>query len=309
MPDAATRSSPIGRLLRDFQRRRPIRAGSLIVTIYGDAIAPRGGSLWLGSLLEMMAAFDVEPGLVRTAMSRLVTEGWFERRRCGRKSFYRLSPRGAADFADATRLIYHMGPIGWLGGMEVAVLLAEDARRRAAARDQLARHGWGQAAPNVMLRPVLAGGSVGPAARVGPGDGDAVVMRSRLDPDDGGAARRLAGACWQLDSVKDGYQRFIDAFAPFEDGRGGRADWSDGMAFQLRILLIHEFRRVILRDPLLPPAMLPADWQGDRARALCRQLYRRTRAGAERWLDAHAVDEAGPLPPAGAGLADRFERP
>ena len=59
-------------LLTSFERRRPMRAGSLIVTIYGDAIVPRGGSLWLGSLLDMMAGFGVDPGLVRTAVSRLV---------------------------------------------------------------------------------------------------------------------------------------------------------------------------------------------------------------------------------------------
>ena len=33
------------------------RAKSLIITVYGDAVLPHGGSLWLGSLIELMGLF------------------------------------------------------------------------------------------------------------------------------------------------------------------------------------------------------------------------------------------------------------
>ena len=62
-------------ILGGFEKRRPLRAGSLIVTVFGDAIVPRGGSLWLGALLDIMALFGSEAGLVRTALSRLVQDG------------------------------------------------------------------------------------------------------------------------------------------------------------------------------------------------------------------------------------------
>src|SRR5262249_25456852 len=51
MPLAAALSA----LLDRFRASRPVRAWSLIVTLYGDAIVPRGGSLWLGSLTDIMA--------------------------------------------------------------------------------------------------------------------------------------------------------------------------------------------------------------------------------------------------------------
>jgi phenylacetic acid degradation operon negative regulatory protein len=41
----------------------------------------------------------------------------------------------------------------------------------------------------------------------------------------------------------------------------------------VRTLLIHEYRRVLLRDPNLPEALLPAGWPGLQARALCESLY------------------------------------
>ncbi|MGA4495893.1 hypothetical protein ACPA0G_18185, partial [Vreelandella venusta] len=34
----------VATLIDGFQKRRPIRAGSLIITVYGDSIVPRGGT-------------------------------------------------------------------------------------------------------------------------------------------------------------------------------------------------------------------------------------------------------------------------
>ena len=79
------------------------RTASFIVTVWGDAVAPRGGSLWLGSLQAILDRFGCTPGQVRTAMSRLTEEGWLTRNRLGRNSFYRLGPRGEAVF-EAQRL-------------------------------------------------------------------------------------------------------------------------------------------------------------------------------------------------------------
>ena len=81
---------------------------------------------------------------------------------------------------------------------------------------------------------------------------------------------------------------------------------ADADAFTARILLIHHYRRVVLRDPLLPSALLPPDWPGRAARALCGEIYRALLPASERWLDSHASNESGLLPKAGAELARRF---
>jgi phenylacetic acid degradation operon negative regulatory protein len=73
-----------------------------------------------------------------------------------------------------------------------------------------------------------------------------------------------------------------------------------------RILLIHHYRRVVLRDPLLPAELLPKNWPGREARALCGEIYRTLLPASERWLDAHAIDENGVLPAAGEALRHRF---
>ena len=102
-------------LVRRFAESRPLRAGSFIVTVYGDAVVPRGGELALSSLIRVVEPFGISETLVRTAVSRLMQDGWLHGTRIGRRSFYRLTTSGAERFADATRRIYHGPPKPWGG--------------------------------------------------------------------------------------------------------------------------------------------------------------------------------------------------
>ena len=96
-------------------RERPQRTWSVVVTVLGDAVVPRGGSVWLATLLALFDAMGIDAGAVRTAMSRLVADGWTERRRVGRNSAYSLAERGRATFAAATARIYAAEPPPWDG--------------------------------------------------------------------------------------------------------------------------------------------------------------------------------------------------
>src|SRR5688572_9383886 len=109
-------------LLDRFHERTPIRAGSLIVTVFGDAVIPRGGVLSLSSLHEIMRAFRVSDTLVRTALSRLVSEGWFERWKVGRNSYYRLTVKGQEAFAQATQRIYAEPLQSWHSSFDLLLL-------------------------------------------------------------------------------------------------------------------------------------------------------------------------------------------
>ena len=99
-------SPAIASFVRKFHAHKPARIWSLIVTFYGDAVVPRGGSLWIGSLIDIMELFDIDAGHVRTAISRLSSDGWLSRVKRGRASYYRLSKRGEGVFLAATQRIY-----------------------------------------------------------------------------------------------------------------------------------------------------------------------------------------------------------
>lgn len=54
--------------------------------------------------------------------------------------------------------------------------------------------------------------------------------------------------------------------------------------------MIDAFRWATLRDPQLPAALLPADWPGHQARALCHELYRQLYMHTRRHLAATTQD-------------------
>src|SRR6266446_3149408 len=103
---------PLARIIEQL-KREPSRTGSIVITVFGDAIVPRGSSVWLGTLLEFFKTLDIDSGVVRTAMSRLAADGWLERNKVGRNSFYRLANRGRQTFDAATKHIYDPPPSVW----------------------------------------------------------------------------------------------------------------------------------------------------------------------------------------------------
>src|SRR5712671_5057704 len=283
---------PLARIVEQL-KREPSRTGSIVITVFGDAIVPRGGSVWLGTLLEFFKALDIDSSVVRTAMSRLTADGWFEREKVGRNSFYRLVQRERLTFDIATKHIYGAPASDWTGRFEL--LLIGNGGDRDAAREALKNAGFGSPLPGVWVAP---SGVPVPEEAAG-----AIRLEVSAEDDSG---RRLLSESWPLDRTADAYLKFMKTFEPLRGWIAGRKTLSDADAFTARILLIHHYRRVVLRDPLLPTALLPRDWPGRAARGLCREIYRGLLPASEQWLDRSASNENGPLPKAGRELARRF---
>jgi phenylacetic acid degradation operon negative regulatory protein len=285
---------PLARIV-DQLKREPSRTGSIVVTLFGDAIVPRGGSVWLGTLLAFFKTLDIDSGVVRTAMSRLAADGWLERNKVGRNSFYRLARKGRQTFDAATKHIYDPPPSGWTGRFEL--LLIGSSEDRDASREALKNAGFGSPLPGVWIAP---SGAPIPeeAAR-------AIRLEVSAEDDSG---RRLLSESWPLERTADAYLKFMKTFEPLRGWIGRREPIADIDAFTARILLIHHYRRVVLRDPLLPTALMPEDWPGGAARQLCGEIYRGLLPASEQWLDRNANNETGQLAKAGEGLARRFDK-
>ena len=283
---------PLDRIIEEL-KREPSRTGSIVITVFGDAIVPRGGSVWLGTLLEFFKALDIDGGVVRTAVSRLASDGWLERNRVGRNSFYRLAATGRHTFDIATRHIYDPPPQDWTGRFEL--LLIGNADDRDASREALRSAGFGSPLPGVW---------VAPSGVPIPDEASRAIRLEVSAEDDSG--RRLLADSWPLENIADAYLKFMKTFEPLRSWITRRAPLANGDAFTARILLIHHYRRVVLRDPLPPLALLPKDWPGRAARALCGEIYRAILPASEQWLDRNGGNEDGPLPKAGSELGNRF---
>ena len=193
------------RLVAHYRRQRPLRAGSLIVTLFGDSIMPRGGAIALGSLIRLAAPFGLNERLVRTAAARLAEQGWLETRRFGRQSEYRLSASGRERFVEATRRIYGE-PSPWSGRWTLIVLAGGAAAQRQRRRTELTFQGYGELAPGVFAHPVAKADDGAPA------DPGSLVFEAAFE--DPSAAARLVKRGWDLEELAAGYRRFARRFLP-----------------------------------------------------------------------------------------------
>ena len=284
------------------------RAPSLIVTLLGDFMAPHGGSFWMGSLIELMAPLGINERLVRTATFRLTKEGWLNSKQVGRKSYYTLTKSSVKSFEEAFRRVYTIPDAPWSGDWCLVFVNGADITQtlRDKLRAELFWLGFGMVSPNVFAHPTAEMPVVRDHLKsLGLVD-KATLMRARIDElNEEESTGQFIRKCWDIEKLSADYTTFLDRFRPLWRMLHEKPPSPD-LCFIIRLLVIHEYRRLTLRDPQLPTELLAPDWAGSAARILCRNLYRLVQAGAEEYLLAHTETADGPLPAAAPPYYRRF---
>ncbi|MEO1198232.1 MAG: PaaX family transcriptional regulator C-terminal domain-containing protein [Pseudomonadota bacterium] len=291
-------TDPIADLIHAFHARTPPRVWSLIVTIFGDLILPRGGVVGLTTLADLCALMEIGGSALRPAMSRLTADGLLVREKYGRNTFYRLSADADAEFRQASETIYASGPPNWDGTWTIALLTDADNGGRAATAKALTQFGFGQINAETRLKPGAADISDDLA---GAHVFSAQALRAHEDHD------RLIRTGWQLDDLAASYRTFLACFSPLAENVNAIARHPN-QAIVARTLLIHDYRRIVLTDPMLPEALLPKDWPGTLARAKTARLYAALAKPSETWLDKNATRPDGPMPPVAKHFQRRFKQ-
>jgi phenylacetic acid degradation operon negative regulatory protein len=277
----------------------PLRSKSLVMTVMGDAIAPHGGAVWLGSLIELLAPLGVTDRLVRTSVFRLVQEGWLTASREGRRSRYAFDPKSLPRFLRADRRIYAPPGLHWDGRWTLVLAPngSIDGDLRTAVRKELEYEGFAMLGPGVLAHPAVDDDALADALQRTGGAGRVFVLSGAELPDAGSRPlRELVGEGWDLTAVARSYVEFIAQFTPLLALLRDGPQVAPLEAFAIRSLLIHAYRRLQLHDPLLPVELLPQPWPGSDAYEVARAVYLLVYAQAELHVDAvlRREDEAAP---------------
>jgi phenylacetic acid degradation operon negative regulatory protein len=296
-------------LVEDFASRRPIRCTSLIVTLFGDVASQHGGVIWLGSLVEALGLLGIDERLVRTSTFRLVQEGWLEASREGRRSYYRFTPYGRREYARAARRIYARDRPAWDGNWTLLLPVAVPDSARENFRRSVLWAGFGNLSSGVFAHPGSDTSSITELlAELGLAD-SVVIMRAGTDAlQSDRLLRDVLWKNWELEALAAAYARFVQRLKPVRSALTRARSLSPEDCFTVRLLLIHEYRRILLHDTDVPAELLPADWPGLEARRLATELYARVAAGSLDYVGSRLQGASGPLGVPAESFSKRFRQ-
>lgn len=261
-----------------FQERTPLRVGSLLVTIFGDSVLPYGDFVKLSSLLEITSAIGIDDGAVRVAIHRLEKVGWLKKHKVGRNAHYGLGKAGEEESRQAAKLIYDFEQPQSFGELQMLVL--REGSGRAEFRDNLVASGWGLVAPNILLT----SGSDQQLAALENREKETPDFRFPLNAETEDI-RRLCIKGFELDELNVAYRAYVELYQNILNGKPAPQLLNMQDALILRILMIHDYRRLILKEPRLAPYCLPKDWYGNATRKLLFEHYPVLKKRTKNWMD------------------------
>jgi phenylacetic acid degradation operon negative regulatory protein len=258
-------------------------ARSLLLTILGEFVFPRGEPVWTATFVEAMAAVGVEEKAARQALARTSAEGLLTPVRVGRRTRWALSASGRTLLDDGTSRIYGFmrERRRWDGRwLILAVTVPETQRQlRHRLRTRLTWAGMGSPAAGLWVVPYA--DRAPEVARIVAELGIAGNTMSWIGESGGiGRPEDLVAAAWtSLDDVEREYAAFVARF----DRRRAEAPPA---AFAAQVDLVQAWRRFPFIDPALPVELLDHDWPGQRAAAVFHSCHERWHRRAQAHWDA-----------------------
>jgi phenylacetic acid degradation operon negative regulatory protein len=236
--------------------------------------------------VRLLAPLEVAAPAVRTAVSRMVRQGWLEPVRLPSGPGYALTPRATRRLDDAAERIYRRRAEDWDGHWHLVVIArVPDRSARERLRNGMAYLGYAPLDDATWISPrgspeldsLLTGEQVRAERFTAHHDGDSL-----------GLIRRA----WDLEGLARSYALWLaDAEQIAAEAGAGP---SDERAFAIRSRLVHEWRKFLFTDPGLPRSLLPADWTGDKAADFFAAESTRLLPAASRYVDA-CLAEPNPL--------------
>jgi phenylacetic acid degradation operon negative regulatory protein len=260
---------PEGPALTRRQELGAASARSLLLTVLGEFVLPRGEPVWTSPLIRLLGDLDVAEKAARQAIMRTADNGWIVPSRIGRATRWALTDQGVRLLREGRERIYGFAAEDqpWDGRwLVLTVGVPENSR---ALRQQLrTRLGWaglGASSPGVWVSPRV--DREAEARRVleelglSGGAWSFLATAGQI-----GNERSLVRSAWDLDAIEKRYEEFLDLV-------GTRRPRTDKQALVAQIRLVQEWRRFPLLDPALPRELLPPGWSGNRAARVFRERH------------------------------------
>lgn len=246
-------------MIAALSARFPVKVWSCLVTVFGDQRPDEGAEVSGPVLTALTERIGVRPEAMRVALHRLRKDGWIEVRKSGRISHYRLSGDRLSETRAAGARIF-AEEITPRGRWHVVISEADAAAEQSP--------GALMVAPGLMLSEAPPEGDAR-AYLVLETPGGAVPdwLREKFIPDE-----------WSADCAD-----LLDHLRRISARRAELAGLGPLDQAALRLMLVHNWRRIILRLPEAAERLQAPDWRG--------HICRREMAALLRLLPRPETDE------------------
>lgn len=260
-----------------------MHARSAVVDLYGDHLPEHSWWAPVAGLVVLTATCQVQPAATRTAVSRLVREGWLEAQRRDGARGYAATPLARERLAGAHRRIYAERPRRWDGTWHLVVVdVAGDRRRRERVAASLGYLGYARLGGGTWVSP-WPSEELGPTLTAHGATWTGWVADAQQDP------TRVTATLWDLDGLAHAYSDFAERLP----SPGAVTALAPVQAYPLRTTLVHEWRKFLFQDPGLPVEVLPAGWPGQAVREQFLTVAEALRPAAAAFV-ARVLEEARP---------------
>lgn len=228
----------------------PPRVWSLLVTMFGDLAVAPDARLSGATVNALTSAIGIKPEATRVALHRLRKEGWIESHRTGRQTRYGLTAEGRAETNCAWPRVY--GPAHWDGPV---FLVMDDP---STSSDQ---SGPNKNAVQISARSVL-------TTQAPEGTEQMVLPFQRGQSVPQWVSDKLCPT--EVQHASQELNRRLQLLLQDADF----AAMTDLQRTALRVTVVHEWRRLILRVPAFPECLFSDRWHGAACRAGFAELLR-----------------------------------
>lgn len=247
-------------------QRGEVRPRSLVLYVYGAFVRRLGGWISFSGLASLLQDLRVDASTVRAVITRMRHRGLVVPSRRAGVAGYALTPSAWAILEEGDRRIMAARqPTALADGWVLVVFTIPESRRdaRHQIRNSLTWLGFGTVAPGVWIAPrrLRQEGQAALAALAHSG----YVEFFDVAPGELEHTRRLVARSWDLKALETMYTQFSTRWEPALRLWSSDRRPDERAAFVDCINAIADWRKLPFLDPGLPPEVLPAAWEGERA--------------------------------------------
>ena len=262
----------------EFRRRYPIiAAGDAVMTLMEDVVAPHGGVVRQGCLVELMELLGFSAGSLRSAIARLNAEGKLKSIAIGRRADTLVNEEYGGCAHEAFYRVYASIPNGWTGKWEYLVLERgiTEAAVYSRTRSCLVDEGFFVLSDQVFMRPEFIPEANTCLEKLF-GDSDLMKQAKRIIGVAGGGNDETP-VDWirktpDFVDLEARYETYVLLFNQLQ-AELQKTALPASAAFAARMLMIHQYRSLVRATPELPEELRAIVPILDVARTLTIDIY------------------------------------